>query len=423
MAGVSRVQVVDAAAQGRWNRYPQHTFQVRHRPFEITPFLIAPVLPGETMKNLMIQARAYTDPIKAPAVGWWLEYYVFYVKHRDLDDRTTLTAIMLDPDTSVEALQIAATDTWKYTTDDTIDWTGMCLKRVVEEYFRDEGEAWNTYTITANRPAAQVAQRTWLDSVLDNTLVASASDEELLDISAGTAGGGDDKLMASEVHEALRRWEFERANQLTTMTYEDFLATYGVRQGRLEDHRPELIRYIREWQYPSNTIDPTNGTPRSAVSWVIAETASKPRFFSEPGFIFGVTLARPKVYLQGQEGSAVGLLRNAYAWLPAIMQDDPATSLVVTANSEGPLQSTTNPYLTDTRDLFMYGDQFINFALTEADANIISLPNAALTNKRYPASADADELFVAASPANQVRQDGVVRLTVAGRQKDYTPTM
>ena len=41
-------------AAGRVLRSPRHTFQLRQRPFEITPFLLAPVLPGETMKNLLI---------------------------------------------------------------------------------------------------------------------------------------------------------------------------------------------------------------------------------------------------------------------------------------------------------------------------------------------------------------------------------
>ena len=35
--------------QGRINRRPEHTFNIRSQPFGIYPFFIAPVLPGETM--------------------------------------------------------------------------------------------------------------------------------------------------------------------------------------------------------------------------------------------------------------------------------------------------------------------------------------------------------------------------------------
>ena len=94
-AAVSNLQPV--GRMGRVMRSPRHSFIVEHRPFEITPFFIAPVLPGETLKNLLWQARAVTKPIKQPLVGWWLEYYMFYVKMRDLTDRDTLTAMLLDP--------------------------------------------------------------------------------------------------------------------------------------------------------------------------------------------------------------------------------------------------------------------------------------------------------------------------------------
>lgn len=404
------------SAAGRRRRSPQHTFQVRHRPFEITPFLLAPVLPGETMKGLWLQSRAYSDPIKAPAIGWWLEYYIFYVKHRDMAERDTLTAMMIDPSTDTSALEIASTDAWKYSADDCIDWTGMCLKRVVEEYFRDEGEAWNAHVVTAGRPAAQINQRSWLDSAVQTSDIDTIADETVVD----EAGAGT--VTAKEIDEALRRYRFLQKQGLITMSYEDYLASFGVRIPQLEDHRPELVRYVREWTYPTNTIDPTNGTPRSAVSWVIQERASKARFFKEPGFLFGVTLARPKVYLQNQQGSAAGLMRDAYSWLPAQLQEDVMSSVINTANSEGPLQLTTNPYTADVRDLLIYGDQFVNFDLAQTDANLISLPDATLANKRYPTDAMADELFVGASPANQVRQDGIVRLAILGRQQDHTPT-
>jgi hypothetical protein len=205
------------------------------------------------------------------------------------------------------------------------------------------------------------------------------------------------------------------------MTYEDFLATYGVRPAKEELHKPELIRYLRDWSYPANTIDPTNGTARSAVSWAVAERADKDRFFREPGFIFGVCVVRPKVYLKNARGAAASLLEDAYSWLPAVLANDPWTSLKQRPAASGPLLLNTEPYWVDVRDLFLYGDQFVNFDLTtETGANLVAMPTAAM-QKRYPASADADDLFVSAAPLNQVRQDGVVSITIAGTQTDTTP--
>lgn len=416
------VRLQAAATRGRVARHPQHTFMLRQRPFEITPFLIAPVLPGETLKNILFQMRIQSDPINNRLTGWWAETFWFYIKHRDLDERDTLTAMMLDPSTSVAAMRLNGGDTWKYVADDDIDWTGPCLKRVVEEYFRDQGEAWNTYVITAGRPAAKLHQNSWLDSVVDRTTILVPDDTELLDISAQTTiAGSDDKLMASELDAAMRQWQFLRDANLTNQTYEDFLATYGVHVAKVEPHKPELIRETHQWAYPVSAIDPSNGAAVSALQWSISERLDKDRFFTEPGFIFAVSVIRPKVYMEKQIGAAVGMMDNAFAWLPAIMNDDPATSLKEITATDGPLQDTTHNYVVDIRDILLYGDQFCNYAPTTAGRNGVALPNAALSNKKYPASTDVDDLFVDETAGlGKIETDGVASITILGKQVDAT---
>ena len=44
-------------AQGRGTRKPVHNFNLESRPFQIQPMLIAPVLAGETLSNLLLQSR------------------------------------------------------------------------------------------------------------------------------------------------------------------------------------------------------------------------------------------------------------------------------------------------------------------------------------------------------------------------------
>lgn len=243
------------------------------------------------------------------------------------------------------------------------------------------------------------------------------------DVSINTADG----LTASEVESALRMWDILRANNLTQMSYEDFLRTYGVRPAQVEDpHRPELVRFVRDWSYPTNTVNPVDGAPSSAVSWSIAERADKDRFFSEPGFLFGVTVARPKVYLSKQKGSAAWLMRNAFTWLPALLQGDPAASLTAVPDGAGPLGDIADAtgYVVDVRDILIHGDQFVNFDLSATGANgsALPLPTADL-QKRYPAAlADIEALFKSAT-AKYVRQDGVVLLTIAGSQRDTTPVL
>jgi hypothetical protein len=42
--------------------------------------------------------------------------------------------------------------------------------------------------------------------------------------------------------------------------------------------------------------------------------------------------------------------------------------------------------------------------------------------RRYAASADADALFKSASPANKIRQDGIVDMTILGAIHDVSPS-
>lgn len=417
-------RIVPVNQQGRTIRRPQHTWAIKSKPWQIQPICIAPVLPGETMRNLLFQSRVVSKPLKNPLIGWHCEYYWFYIKHRDLTDRDLFVSMVLDSTTSLTSLHLAANPKY-YHYANSVPWVKLCLDRVVEEFFRDEGEAITVATIDGV-PIASINQESWLHSAI------LSSDLTAIDINLSDAGSpGGAAVGAREIDAAMRQWEFLRANNLTTMDYEQFLATYGVRPTREDLHIPELLRFVRQWQYPSNTVEPTTGAPSSALSWAIAERADKDRFFREPGFIFGVSVVRPKVYRRQQDGSAIGIMDNAFAWLPAILADDPATSLRLVTGGTGPLKTLlpATDYVVDVKDLLVYGDQFLNFdpgvgaGADVTDNSLIDLPGAALsTAKRYASSADADALFAAASPANIIWQDGVASLAIASMQQDTTPS-
>lgn len=410
--------VRELTQRGRVSRRPQHPFQVRTRPWQIAPFFIAPVLPGETLNNLLHQSRVITDPINNRLIGWWQEYYYFYVKHRDLSERDEFVSMVLDPSWTIANVDSTADLVEHYFapgTSNKINWVVKCLQRVTEEYFRFEDEAWDFVTV-GNLPAAQVTGRNWMDS-----LAAESTYDDVLDVDADQ--NADDTYTVGEISSAMAQYEFLRQNMATDMTYEEFLRSYGVRQPRTELHVPELVRFVRDWQYPVSAIDPTDGSAASAVTWSITERADKARFFSEPGFLFGVSVTRPKVYFSRQTTTATTLLDNAYAWLPAVLTNDPRTSLRLIEDVTGPVGDIDDAggAWVDLRDLFLYGEQFVNFALSETDAGFVALPTAGL-QKRYADGTMADAMFAAASPANQIRQDGIVTLNISGRQVDTSPS-
>lgn len=413
MASVSFQQM---GSTQRVPRRPAHPFDVRFKAFEIQPFCIAPVLPGETMKNLLVQARVQSDAVLSPRAGWWLDTYFFYVKHRDMEERDDLTEMMLDANKDLSGLHEADFLRY-YHKAGHVPWVKMCLKRVVAEYFRIEGEAWNAAMSAAGVPFASVNVQSWLDSLTLESEV-STYDVDLTDV--GSPGGA--AVTASEIEDSMRTWHFMRHNQLTDMSYEDYLATYGIAAPAEQDtHRPELIRFMKNWTYPVNTVDPATGVPASHLEWTLTERADKDRRFTEPGFIFGVMVVRPKTYRRHQEMGAVGLLDTAYSWLPRIMSDDPATSLVSRAGATQPITNVATPWIADIKDLFLYGDQFVSFDPDATGIPSVSLPTTT-GGTRYATDADATAMFLdAVTPKNTIRADGIVSLNILGSQIDSTP--
>lgn len=401
-----------APRTGRKPRYPVHNWQVRAKPFVIQPTLIAPVLAGETMKNALIQSRVVTDPIKNPLVGWHYEWFLFYVKLTDLDARDTLTSMLIDPETDISAIDDTSAQVDWYHSGAGINYTQMCLKRVTEEYFRNEGEAWDTWKI-GNLPLASLNAKNWTDSLW------TTAEYTAQDVTISTAG--DDAFTMSELDKARIQWEVLQANNLMDMTYEDYLRTFGMAPAKEVSRVPEILKTIRSWTYPTNTVEPTTGVPSSAASWTIQERADKDRFFKEPGFLFAVTVVRPKVYME-LHGSAVSLMTNAYSWLPAIMRDTPETSVLQITETTGSPFGATAPdgMYVDIRDLLIYGDQFLNFAATATDASIVDLPTASL-QRRYVDNDDIVSLFAGTTPPSLVKHDGVCRFHILGTQVDETP--
>lgn len=411
----------------RKNRTPRHPFQLEHRPFEIVPFLIAPVLPGETMRNLQMQARVVSDPLRSKLVGWWCEYYFYYVKLRDLDGRDDFEEMMTNPDKSIAAYGSVAQDhafNHAQNSADCIPWAKLCYQRVVEEDFRGDKEAWNHATFADKGYA--VAQVTTVPGFLESC-IAQDDETTVLDQSISTAG--DNAFTIRELELAYQQFEMARANNLTQMDFEDYLEMSGVRGAtKTEPHKPELIRFVRKWTYPTNTVEATDGSVATAVVWSIAERADKARFITEPGFLFGVTVVRPKVYYGNIDGSPIGFMSDMRTWLPPQLRNDARVGRYGFAAGAGPAGTgfDTEAYRYSVDDILLYGDQFLNFdPVANKDVSKVALPvdGIDLLNTRYPSQTDSQQLFAddVAGTSVYVRQDGIVDLAIASSLRDSIP--
>lgn len=396
--------VQNLTTTSRKTRKPKHSWQVSHKPWTIQPICIAPVMPGDTLTSALYQSRVVTDPVKNPLVGGWIEYYWFYVKLRDLDARDTITNLMLDPAANLSSLHTAAkADTYHYAA--SVDWAQLCLNRVVKEYFRDEPEAYDAGGpgVVEGMPLAKVVSpgENWLDSAINQATTGNPNNlqDPHDDVQIAAYQAAYDKM---------------REMRMIDMDFDDWLGTFGISVRKDEQkHIPELLRYHRDWTYPANTVEPTTGVPSSALSWAVSDRLDKDRFFREPGFIFGVSIFRPKIYLGNQQGAAVHMLETAESWLPAMLGDQPWTSLRKFTSGTGPItgQAATpgGDYWVDVRDLFLYGDQFINMTRDGA-ANAVALPGSGFL-KAYVTEAMRTGLFMTAGK-NLVKQDGVINFTI-----------
>lgn len=399
-----------ARVTGRVTRRPRVDFQLKTRPWQLQPFCILPVLPGETMKNALWQSRVISDPLKNRLLGAHKEYWLFYVRLRDLQGSTEFEEMMLDPNKDMSSYRSAASVPYfhKYG----INWTKMCLDKIVEHYFRAEGEG--SFTIDG-MPARSVGNDNWTDSLMNDADFAPIED---VDVDANA----DDTITVGEIDKAQRNFALMRQFGLTEMDFDDYLRTFGIRIAPAESDKPELLRYESDWQYPTNTVNPANGTPTTAWAMSPSGRADKDRFFKEPGFVIGITCTKPKVYMSRQGGSVTGLLDSALRWLPALMRDDPYTSMVnveTATKNNGPLDNPTDGYWFDMRDLFLYGEQFVNFAI-DASAGGVALP-ALDGNKRYPTLAMANSLFLTVGKET-IYEEGVASFTILGSQRDTTPS-
>lgn len=402
-----------AARMQRRMRRPEHRAYLHFTPMVITPFMAAPVVPGETLKNLLWQARVITTPTTSNVLGWWLEYYFFYVKHRHMGGTigSDHLAMMLDLEYSLAAGSLHTADAAAFNAK--IDDTRIVersYEAIVREFFRGEGESDADGLADAGNLLnyARVRMPGWWDSILPDTSLTT-----LHGAASADSIGGTDLDQVGELGRALETWRTLREMGVTNMEYDDWLRSFGVRIAAPQEDRPELIRYTKEWQYPSNavSVDSTAQRVSSVLSWSITERADKDRYFKEPGIILGCVIARPKWYHDRQQ-AGVGQLKSALGWMTpfATGQYDPYLPA-----------GGVSGHSFDSRDLYNHGDQWLYASRGTLPTSMIAFPTSDGVFA-YPTSTAINALFTDGSNGF-VKMDAVVNLAVASGAvaSDHTP--
>lgn len=431
MANITVVKAGSGPRQRRRHRRPQNPFQIRSRPFEITPFMIHPVLPNETLDNLLFQVDAYSDPIVNRQIGWHANYQFYYVPmmalaNPEISSETMtvadITGLHLDATYDlVTSHGAGAVSAPLYTFKGGVKWLEYCMEVIVNRFYRDEGgvaDYASQIAASMEYPLAYINQRSWLHSLKeesktgDDDELPGVDETEELDILSGFSTHHD-------------QWEIMRDSGRDDLSYDDYLKAQGVRLGRGENFtninagsglsfsEPELLRFVRKWVKPVNAVDPTDGSVANAIRWNCSERADKKRYFKEPGFIVGVACTTPKIYLGNQKGSIVGALAKPFHWLPKVLQGMGYTSVteVLDSVTDGPLINQDEDYWFDLADVFNYGDQFVNYTMSAANHGL-AIPDGNPLNKLFLSEAEIKSLFVDSTNDQYIYQDGTCHLDI-----------
>lgn len=402
-----------SAQRDRSMRSPRHDFAFARRPMRLVPLVCAPVMAGDTLRAASLQMRAVTDPLIPGLSGWYLETYWFYHRIMDMADGASILASIID-ETAAPAISDAAAVADLYYGGSGINWVQRSLPLICQHYFRDYGEAWDS-VMQDNLPVVALKDMWWRNYTLDSAMPA-------------------DDIDAEDFENLWSKWQILSRNRMTTATYEEFLRQQGVvppanlREPDADLRIPELIRHTRDWTYPVATINPSSGVASNAVSWVVNERFDRARRFTEPGFILGFAVVKPKAYLSsttaagaiGQAGYAAAHLRTAKSWVPPVYSDEPGESLSTWAGGTGPAkQGTAAQYWIDWRDLYLEGDQMLIGVSDQSIVPVIPRRGAGLWS--YPTEAGLEALFVGTPSAPAlVRAEGTIQLRIAGRVRRTT---
>jgi len=389
-------------------RRPRHTWFVKCQPFELQPCAVVPVAAGDSLRQARFEMRVLTDPLLSQVTGWWAELYWFYVRLSNLDEYAAAQANVITVGHNLSGLDTAV-KAWCYHNGDGPDWVGMAMKPIVRHYFRREGEDWNdAISSWSSRPIAGTVGKSWIDTLHP---VSDLTDPTPTDDYAGRW----------EAYKDLRR------AKLITVSFPEYLRAQGVAvpdqlTETVEDLRkPELLRFIRQFTYPANTVNPAVANAQvSAASWVVNERIDKRYYFDEPGFIIGVCLARPKVYRANQAGNASVFIRDARAWMPnELVEDAPQEALQIltdagTADVHDAIPDIAGDYVHDVTGLFVLGDQFV----VGTGAPTVDLPGDTNGNVIYPDQTSVRALFADSANSNyNVRFDGMASFTFTGMKR------
>ena len=403
----SGIQIVQPGqSKSRVNRNPNFPLQGGLKAMGLYPIAMHPVLPGESLKSLSCKTTVVSAPTKSPLSGAWLERFDFYVRLTDID--RTLADMFIGQLNDPTGFQASVDRPQYFTKAGQIDYCYLATKRVVEHYFKDEGQPDRFLTGT---------------DIFETKLIRQDFSESMIkatDVPAPTVSTDADEIAPE--HQAFLMM---RQMGMQNLSYDEYLRTYGVRSVNVEEGKPELLHYRRYFSQPSNVIDPTTGAPTGAFYWKVDEKADKPKLFKEPGFVISYMCFKPKVYDTGQVSSVSASMWGFADFMPSYTLPDPAAGIEKVSLDNMPFFSATgtDEYYIDRRDLLSHGEQFSNGLgrLGQSSANLRDFSGTEWEARGQYLPSDAGVFADSVDAADRLCDyEGLLTMNIAGHIQDNT---
>lgn len=308
----------------RHTRKPNFPIAGVIKPYGLYPIFIHPVLPGETIEHITLKQRMLSKPIKHPLAGAWLETFLFYVKFTDID--RSLGDMFISDTYSTSGHTAGANNERFFVKTGQIAWVDKCMARIHDAYFVHKNETKRT-----------------IDGVYQCKLNHASWYQNAIFAAAATAVGANIETVEGQ----LTAFEMMQQMSMTEITYEKYLQQYGVQSVRTGIGEPEILRYARSWTLPTNTVEPTTGSPSSCWTWSDEITLDKPKLCAEPGFLVAAQVVRPKMFAKNIQSSIVGTLWGFSDWFPAYNLQDRGAGIKHMLGADGVVTGQTADVMFD----------------------------------------------------------------------------
>lgn len=255
------------------------------------------VVPGETMKRFSMKMRMQSIPVTKALTGAYLDVWFYYVPFR-LSTTNWEEFLLHNADLSVAGTAYDHQSAHFFNLagwDESVSGTATAstnlsyilyqksYEKLVNEFYRAEVDG--AYTFDGS-PA--MIHRPDLASV--GTL------SDIIDSEVDVALSTDDQASAKDIQLALEELKYKTKMDSFSGKYADFLRLYGVNASEGVLQIPEYLGKYRKFLWPSKSINQTSGNTVQSYMHDCSITLSKPRYFSEHGYIVGVMALRPKIY-------------------------------------------------------------------------------------------------------------------------------